>query len=269
MRVLFIGDVVGRPGREALARHLPRLREEVLPDVVIANAENAAGGIGITSDVAVELLERTGIDVLTLGNHAWAKREVYGYLDREPRVLRPANYPPGVPGRGWGIFETPAGRIAVLSMQGRVFMDPIDDPFRVADSLLNALPSDVAAVFIDMHAEATSEKIAFGWYVDGRCSAVVGTHTHVQTADERVLPQGTAYITDAGMTGPVDSVIGMEVGGVLSRFTTMVPHRFEVAPSPARVCGVVIDIDAWTRKASRIERVHIEPEASSKHARRP
>lgn len=262
MKALLIGDVVGKPGREALALQIPALRDQYLPDIVIANAENAAGGVGITPDIVAELLERGGIDVITLGNHAWARREINATLDREPRVLRPANYPPGAPGRGCGVYETPAGRVAVLSLQGRIFMDPIDDPFRVADNLLADLASDVRAILIDLHAEATSEKAAFAWHVDGRCSAVVGTHTHVQTADERILPGGTAFITDVGMTGPIDSVIGMEVAGVLSRFTTMLPHRFEVAPGPSQLCAVCIEIDAWTGKCTRIDRIRVGPEVA-------
>lgn len=264
MRAMIVGDVVGKPGREALARYLPALRDQYYPDVVVANAENVAGGIGITPDLANELLERIGVDVITLGNHAWAKREVHDYLNREKRILRPANYPPGAPGRGCGIYETPAGRVAVLSLQGRVFMDPIDDPFRAVDTLLADLPTDVTTVLVDLHAEATSEKAAFGWYVDGRCSAVVGTHTHVQTADERILPQGTAFITDVGMTGPTDSVIGMDVEGVLGRFTTMLPHRFEVASGPSQLCAVIVHTDPWTGKGTTIERIRIGEEEGSR-----
>ncbi|MCC6729167.1 MAG: TIGR00282 family metallophosphoesterase [Chthonomonadales bacterium] len=260
MRLLMVGDIVGRPGRTAAHRLIPALRREHGVDFVVANAENAAGGIGITREIAVELLEQGGVDVVTLGNHAWAKREVYGYLDGEPRVLRPVNYPPGAPGHGHGLFQTPAGPVGVAVVQGRVFMEAIDDPFRAADAVLADLRRAAPIVLVDLHAEATSEKQAIGWYVDGRATAVLGTHTHVQTADERVLPNGTAYITDVGMTGPIDSVIGMSRETVLARFTTSVPTRFEVADGPARLCAVLVEADAGTGRALRIERIQVMSE---------
>ncbi len=252
---MFVGDVVGKAGREAVMQLVPRLRTAYRVDYVIVNAENSAGGLGITRDIALAMYQGAKVDVITLGNHAWSKRESHTYLDEELRILRPANYPPGVPGRGMGIFQTPHGPLAVLVFQGRIFMDPTDDPFRMADQLLDEAHITAKAVIIDFHGEATSEKQAFGWYVDGRASAVVGTHTHVQTADERVLPEGTAYLTDAGMTGPINSVIGMKREVVLSRFTTMLPSRFEVADGPAKLCGVLIDIDMTTGRALSIARI--------------
>jgi 2',3'-cyclic-nucleotide 2'-phosphodiesterase len=255
MRIMFIGDVVGKPGRNAIAEFVPRLKTQHRADFVIVNAENSAGGLGITRDIALAMYNGCKVDVITLGNHAWSKRESHTYLDEELRILRPANYPPGVPGRGLGIFQTPKGPIAVIVLQGRTFMDPTDDPFRMANDLLEEAKRSAKAVFIDFHGEATSEKQAFGWHVSGKASAVVGTHTHVQTADERILPGGTAYLTDVGMTGPIDSVIGMKKEVVLPRFTTLLPSRFEVAEGPARLCGVLIDIDMETGRATAVERI--------------
>jgi metallophosphoesterase (TIGR00282 family) len=255
MKILMVGDVVGKPGRAAVIRLVPGLREVHSADFVVVNAENAAGGMGITPETGAAMLGNGLADVLTLGNHAWAKREAYGYLSEEPRILRPANYPPGAPGRGHGIFQTAQGQVVVMNLQGRVFMESTDDPFRMADALLAEVRNVTPVVFIDFHAEATSEKQAFGWYVDGRASAVIGTHTHVQTADERILPGGTAYLTDVGMTGPIDSIIGMRREIVLPRFTTLMPARFEVAEGPARLCGAVIDIDATTGRATHITRI--------------
>lgn len=255
MRILFVGDVVGKPGRDAVLALAPILRAEFAPDLLIVNAENAAGGVGITPEIA-RLLLRSGPDVLTLGNHAWSRRDVDEFLCEEPRVLRPANYPPGSPGRGHGVFRTPGGTlVAVANLIGRVFMEPLDDPFRAADEIIAAVRPATPILFFDVHAETTSEKMALGWHCDGRASAVVGTHTHVQTADERVLPGGTAYITDAGMCGPEDSVIGMDVAGSLDRFRTQRPCRFQVAPGPVRLCGVVVDVDEKTGRALRIERI--------------
>lgn len=257
-RILFIGDIVGSPGRRAVSQTLPRLKEELRPSFIIANGENVAGGVGITRDTAEELLY-AGVDVITLGNHAWAKREVYPFLDKEPRVLRPANYPDGVPGRGWGIYSTRSGEhIGVVSLCGRVFMDHLENPFKVADAILGTISEDTDVIFIDFHGEATSEKYAFGWYMDGRAHAVVGTHTHVQTADERILPNGTAYITDAGMTGPRDSVIGVTKDLIISRFLTQMPSRFEVADGDTVFSAVVIDIDTSTKRATSIQRLQID-----------
>ena len=233
----------------------PVLRAEFSPDLVIANAENAAGGWGITPDIARVLLSG-GMDVLTLGNHAWSKQDAVDFLPGEARVLRPANYPPGAPGRGHGLYKTAKGTlIGVANLNGRTFMEPLDDPFRAADEIIAALRSQTPILFFDFHAETTSEKVAFGWHCDGRVSAVVGTHTHVQTADERVLPGGCAYITDAGMCGPENSVIGMDIEAVLARFRTQMPHRFVVADGPVRLCGVMIDIDERTGFATHIERI--------------
>ena len=255
MRVLFIGDVVGRAGREAVSTLAPQIRNELAADFVIANAENAAGGVGITPALGAELLTHGDVDVLTLGNHAWAKREAYPYLQTESRVLRPVNYPPEAPGHGCGVYETTCGVLAVLVLQGRVFMEGADNPFRAADAELARLKDATNVVLVDVHGEATSEKKALGWHLAGRVAAVVGTHTHVQTADEAILEGGTAYITDAGMTGPTVSVIGMKREAVLERFLTGLPARFEAADGPAELQGVVIDIDEATGHATHIERI--------------
>ena len=258
MRILMVGDVVGKPGRTVLQEEAPRLMAENRVDFCIVNAENSAGGIGITPEIAAGML-RSGIHVLTLGNHAWGKREIYSFLDEETRILRPANYPPGAPGRGFGVYQTAAGPVGVVSLQGRTFMDAVDDPFRAIDEILETLRNKCKIVFVDFHAEATSEKQAFGWHVDGRVSAVVGTHTHIQTADERILPNGTAYLTDVGMTGPITSVIGMRCDIVLPRFLTGLPNRFEVAEGDAQLCGVLIDVNAQTGLATEIQRLQYPP----------
>lgn len=254
MKIMMVGDVVGKAGREAALSLIPGLRTTHRADFVILNAENSAGGLGITPDISSTLLQRAKVDVITLGNHAWAKKEVYTYLDNELRIIRPANYPPRVPGRGHGVFQTEVGPIAVGVVQGRTFMDPSDDPFRAADSIIEDVKGVAKVIFLEFHGEATSEKQAFGYYVDGRASAVVGTHTHVQTADERILPGGTAYISDVGMTGPVNSVIGMKVEVVLPRFLTHLPIKFEVADGPAILCGVVIEVDGETGRSGTISR---------------
>jgi metallophosphoesterase (TIGR00282 family) len=259
MRILMVGDVVGKRGREATLDIVPALKAEYQVDFVIVNAENVAGGIGITPDIAQTLLQRAGIQALTLGNHAWGKREIYPYLDTEHRLLRPANYPPGAPGRGFGMFNCPAGMVGVIVLQGRTFMEQVDDPFRAIDAILQDMGQKTRVIFIDFHAEATSEKQAFGWYVDGRVSAVVGTHTHVQTADERILPGGTAYLTDVGLTGPMDSIIGMRRDIVIPKFTSGLPARFEVADEEAQLCAVLIDVDATTGKAQSIRRLQVPP----------
>lgn len=253
---MMIGDVVGKPGRTILLENLASLRHTHHVDFIIVNAENSAAGIGITPDIADTLL-KAGVQVITLGNHAWGKREIYPYLDKEARILRPANYPPGVPGQGWGVYRNALAPVAVVALQGRAFMEPVDDPFRTIDAILAALPPDCKIIFIDFHAETTSEKQTFGWYVDGRVSAVIGTHTHIQTADERILPQGTAYLTDVGMTGPMESVIGMRYDSVINRVTTLLPSRFEVADGDAQLCGVLIDVDNETGKAHAIQRIQV------------
>jgi metallophosphoesterase (TIGR00282 family) len=256
LKILFIGDTVAQAGRTIVHQYLRRLQEEYGIDLTILNCENAAGGSGITPKIADEFFD-WGVDVLTSGNHIWDKKEIFRYLNENPRILRPANYPPDNPGRGKVVVKTRSGEeAAVLNLQGRVFMPDTDDPFRVADRELSELPSRVKVVFVDVHAEATSEKIAMGWYLDGRVSAVVGTHTHIPTADEDILPGGTAYQTDAGMTGPFMSVIGVMKEMALRRFLTQIPERFESASQDARLNGVVVDVDASTGKARSIERVH-------------
>jgi 2',3'-cyclic-nucleotide 2'-phosphodiesterase len=254
MNLLFIGDVVGRPGRRAIAQWLPALRRELDAAFVVANGENSAGGFGITPQTFNELTA-AGVDVVTGGNHVWHSREAPALLDAEPRILRPANYPAGAPGRGAGVFSAGAVRIGVLNLEGRVFMEPLASPFDCAREEVERLRVETRVILVDMHAEATSEKSALAWHLDGRVSAVIGTHTHVQTADERVLPEGTAFITDAGMTGPRDSVIGMSRETVLQRFLTQLPVRFEVAAGPAQLNGVLVEVDPSTGRARAIRRI--------------
>ncbi|WP_041459158.1 TIGR00282 family metallophosphoesterase [Ammonifex degensii] len=256
MRLLLIGDIVGRPGRRAVRECLPSLRQKYQLDFVIANGENAAGGNGLTPAVAEELFS-CGIDVLTGGNHIWDKKEVFPLLDAEPRIIRPANYPPGAPGVGYGIFSVQEHKVAVINLCGRVFMPDLDCPFRLAESLVTELRAHTPLIVVDFHAEATSEKIAFGWFLDGRVTAVIGTHTHVQTADERILPGGTAYLTDVGMTGPRDGVIGVKKEIVIEKFLSQLPRRFEVASGPYQFNGCVITVDPSSGKALAIERVQI------------
>ncbi|HLE83607.1 MAG TPA: TIGR00282 family metallophosphoesterase [Thermoanaerobaculia bacterium] len=260
MRVLFVGDVIGKPGRRVLGRLLPRLIDRHLADYVVVNVENSAGGFGVTAGVLAEL-EEMPIDCYTSGNHVWDKKEVGELLARRGGrpLLRPANYPGGNPGAGVHVGETPAGiPVAVLNLQGRVFMDPLDDPFRAADRILAELAAvhpELRAVIVDFHAEATSEKQALAFYLDGRVSAVLGTHTHVPTADERVLPGGTVLITDVGMTGPYDSIIGMRPDKVLHRFLQATPASFQVASGDVRLAGAVVDVDEATGKARSVERL--------------
>ena len=252
MRILFLGDIVGRPGRRGVASILPEWQARYAPDIVIANGENAAGGMGITPDIANELFA-LGIDVMTLGNHVWQKKEIYPMLDVEPRLIRPANYPPGVPGRGWSVFPVLDKQLAIVALAGRVFMEHADCPFRTFDTLRSQI--ETPFLLIDFHAEATSEKAAFALYVDGRASAVIGTHTHVQTADERILPGGTAFISDVGMCGPLHSVIGMEPEIVIRRFLTGMPAKFEVAKGAPVICGVLLDLDRTSGRALAIQRL--------------
>ncbi len=255
MRILFIGDIVGRTGRQVLSARLHRLIDRYQIDLVVANGENAAAGFGLTHDTAKELFD-LGVDVLTSGNHIWDKKEIYGYLQEEKRLLRPANYPSGLAGRGSGIFSTSAGiKVGVLNLEGRVFMSNLDCPFRVADRLIEEMRARTPIILVDFHAEATSEKAALGCYLDGRVSAVVGTHTHVQTADERVLPGGTAYLTDAGMTGSRDSVIGIRKELAIERFLTQMPVRFEVSKRAPVLNGVIFHIDEDSGRATGVERV--------------
>lgn len=264
VRVLFIGDIIGRPGRLAIQKKVPALRKELCLDFVIANGENAAGGIGITEGTARELLE-AGIDCITTGNHVWKQKEALQLLVRENRVLRPANFPPEAPGCGWAIFpvEGKNAHIAVVNILGQVFMKPIlDCPFKTLDRVLEQVHPKTPLIIVDLHAEATSEKQAFAYYADGRVTAVVGTHTHVMTADERLMPKGTAFITDVGMTGAVESVIGMKVNEVLYHFTTKLPAKFEVAVGKVKVCAVLIEADAETGRALSIQRLTWEIEVS-------
>jgi metallophosphoesterase (TIGR00282 family) len=251
--VLFIGDIIGRPGRNALKKFLPALRQKYGPAFIVANGENAAGGIGITEDIGRDLFEL--VDVLTSGNHIWDKKEAIPYLDKEARLLRPANYPPLNPGRGATVARDAQGRtLAVLSLQGRVFMEAIDCPFRTADEEVRKLKQTTQAVIVDFHAEATSEKQALGWYLDGRVSAVIGTHTHVPTADERILPGGTAYITDVGMAGGLNSVIGIRREQAIEKFLTARPQRFEPEKDGLFLSAVMIWIEEKTGKALSITR---------------
>jgi len=255
MNILFIGDIVGSPGREIIKNLLPKLKEEYKLDFVIANAENAAGGSGITPKVAQELFDY-GVSVLTSGDHIWKKREIFQIIESDTRILRPLNLPPGAPGRGLGVFKADNGvKVGVINLQGRVFMEAIECPFRTGIKAQEALSKETKVIIVDVHAEATSEKVALGWYLDGRVSGVLGTHTHIQTADEKVLPLGCAYITDVGMTGPYDSVIGRRIEDVLSRFITSVPTRFEVSSGNCQLHGVVLDIDEVTGKARSILRI--------------
>ena len=256
MRILFIGDTVATAGLAIVRQYLKPLQEECAADLTILNCENAAPGNGVTPKIADQLLD-WGVDVLTSGNHIWNKKEIMPYLEKHTRILRPANYPAGNPGRGTAVVKTRSGEeAAVINLQGRIFMPAyVDDPFRAADAELSRIPSHIKVIFVDMHAEATSEKIAIGWYLDGRVSAVIGTHTHVVTADETILPGGTAYLTDAGLTGPFLSVIGVVKEDVIRRFLTQRPERFEPATQDTRLNAVVVDIDSATGKARSIERI--------------
>ena len=255
MNILFVGDIVGRPGRELVRKGLGALIERHAIDFVIANAENAAAGFGLTREIGDALLDY-GVEVMTSGNHIWDKKEAIDYIGTEPRLLRPANYPAGVPGRGSFVAQTGDGRaVGVINVMGRVFMLNIDDPFAVVLREIDAIRHRTRIIIVDFHAEATSEKTAMGWHLDGKVTAVLGTHTHVQTADERILPNGTAYLTDAGMTGPHDSIIGMERDPSLARFLTAMPSRFEPATGNPRLNGAVVEADEKTGRATRITRI--------------
>lgn len=257
VKVLFIGDIVGTVGRTAVKGLLPALLDRYKIDFVVANGENAAGGFGITEKVAVEIFG-FGVDVITSGNHIWDKKDSIPYIAKEDRILRPVNYPPGVPGYGSIVCTLPNGtKAAVVNISGRVFMTPIDCPFRVGIAEIERLQSETRLIIVDFHAEATSEKIAFGYYVDGKVSAIIGTHTHVQTADEKILPEGTAYITDVGMTGPSVSVIGIEKEQIIERFLLQMPRKFETAKGPAILSAVVIEIDEKTGKSTAIQRLQL------------
>ena len=256
LRILFVADVVGHPGRDAVKALLPGLKKELRPHLTILNGENAAGGFGLTARIAAEL-KGSGADVITSGNHVFAQKEFVGDLPNLERVLRPANYPAPAPGQGWCVLEAGGHQVLVMNLIGRIFLDPLDDPFRAADAILAAHP-EPRVVFCDMHAEATSEKTAMGWYLDGRASAVVGTHTHIPTADARILPGGTAYVTDVGMVGPRDGCIGMDRDVVIQRFLSGVPNRFVVASGPVTFNSVLVTINPSSGQATSIQRIDRE-----------
>lgn len=255
MKILFIGDIVGSPGREAIKKLVALLKEEHGIDFVIANAENASGGSGITLKVSEELFA-SGVDVITSGDHIWKKSEIFELINQEERILRPLNYPSGAPGRGAKIFKAKNGvKLGVINVNGRVFMEALECPFKATLSACQELAKETKIIIVDVHAEATSEKVALGWYLDGKVSAILGTHTHIQTADEKILPKGTAYITDVGMTGPYDSVIGRKVEDVLTRFLSSIPVRFAVAEENIQLHGALVDIDEITGRARSILRI--------------
>jgi metallophosphoesterase (TIGR00282 family) len=260
MNLLFVGDIVARTGRDLIHRLLKPIVERYEIDIVIANGENSAGGAGITREIATDLL-KSGIHVLTSGNHIWDKREALEFIEREPRLIRPANYVAGTPGRGWYVWrDDEKAPVGVINVMGRIFMAPLDDPFAVVKQQVAQVKAEGAKIiFVDFHAEATSEKLAMGWHLDGEVTAVVGTHTHVQTADERILPNGTAYLTDVGMTGPHDGIIGMERAGAVARFLTGLPGRYDSATGDPRLHAVVIAADPETGRARRIQRLSHTP----------
>lgn len=258
MNILFVGDIVGSPGREMVKKYLPKLKALYQPELTIVNGENSAGGKGITEKVAKDLFEM-GAQVITLGNHTWDQKETGEFLERTPHVIRPANFPQGAPGRGFTIVQVNQTKIGVINLQGRTYLPAIDCPFKKADELVQLISQETPIIIVDFHAEATSEKEAMGWYLDGRVSTVVGTHTHVQTADERILPKGTAYITDVGMTGPQNGILGMKKEAIINRFLTAMPARFEVLKEgPAQLNAVVVSIDRETGRAEDIMRIRID-----------
>src|SRR5499433_1086106 len=257
IRILMTGDTVARSGRRALEERLHDLRSQREIDFVVSNVENAAGGFSVTPRIAEDLLA-AGVDVMTSGNHIFDKKEILEYIDKQPRLLRPANYAPGVPGKGRWVGKVRGVPIAVINLQGRVFMSPCDDPFRCADAQLAALEPSVKIILFDMHAEATSEKMAMGRYLDGRASVVAGTHTHVQTADEQIMPEGAAYMTDLGMVGPHDGVIGMQTEIVLERFLRGLSTKFEPCEGEIKLNGLIVDVDEETGRASRVERLSLQ-----------
>jgi 2',3'-cyclic-nucleotide 2'-phosphodiesterase len=254
LKILFIGDIAGKVGRRMLAERLPGLLQRHETDLCIVNGENSAGGFGITNENAEDIFG-AGADVITSGNHIWNKKETKEFMLHEPRLLRPSNYPTGAPGLGFFIANTLQGPVAVINLMGRVFMPPVDCPFQEANRLLKNLDSNVRMIFVDFHAEATSEKVAMGWHLDGRVSAVIGTHTHIQTADERVLPQGTAFLSDAGMTGPADSVIGIKTSIAVGKFLSGIPNRFEVSGGRGQINGVLVEVNPESGRANSILRI--------------
>lgn len=251
MNVLFIGDIVGKPGRDAVKEFLPELRNEYDLNLVIANSENASGGRGLTKDIAREIYN-LGIDIITMGNHVWDQREIISFIDEDNKLIRPANYPKGAPGKGSVICSKNNIKVGIINLSGRVFMNPLDNPFTMIIPLVNKIREETPIIIVDFHAEATSEKVAMGWLLDGKVSAVLGTHTHIQTADARILENGTAYITDAGMTGPRDSVLGVKKEIIINNFLTQMPARFDVADGKYQINAVYLDIDEQTGKASKI-----------------
>lgn len=253
---MLVGDVIGRPGRRTFQNYTPKLREEKNIDVVIVNGENSAGGKGFTRK-ALDELYRAGADIVTSGNHVWDKKDVLSFIDDEPFLIRPANYPEGTPGKGWCSYPFKAKNIGVMNLSGRAFMPPLDCPFQKVEELLREMKQECDIIFLDFHAETTSEKMAMGFYLDGRVNGVVGTHTHVQTADERLLPKGTAYITDLGMVGPSDSVLGVKTDIILRKFTTAMPVRFDLAEGPCIYCAVIVEIDDATNRTKSIERIFL------------
>lgn len=260
MKILIVGDVVGKVGRRLLSHLLPQVRQSEQIDFVVANGENAAGGFGLTPKIARQIFSY-GVDCLTSGNHIWSKKEIYQIIDEEERLLRPLNYPKGVPGRGSSFFKLAKGdSLAVINLSGRVFLQELECPFRTAKEEIKRIREHTHNIVIDIHSEATSEKIALGWYLDGQVSAIIGTHTHVQTADEKILPGGTAYITDIGMTGPTDSVIGVKKDIAIRRFMTQLPLRLETADGAGRFCGAIVEIDKSTGKAKDIKRIQLSLE---------
>ncbi len=261
MRVLIVGDVCGRPGRAAFTKYTAQIRQKYSIDIVVVNGENSAGGKGITRK-SLDALYHAGADIVTSGNHVWDKREVLDFIDQEPFLIRPANYPEGAPGKGYCIYPFKAKNIGVINLSGRAFMPDMDCPFQKIEDVLYEIKEKCNIILLDMHAETTSEKMAMGWYLDGRVNAVVGTHTHIQTADERMLPHGTAYITDLGMVGPWNSVLGVKKECILERFTTCRPVRFDLAEGPNVYSAVIVEIDDVTNKSVSIERLLLhDPEA--------
>lgn len=255
LKILFFGDIIGKPGRRALITYLRNHRDDA--DLIIANAENAAHGFGIQEQHITELSE-AGVMVFSGGNHTFDRREVFSFIDDYSNLLRPANFPEGTPGRGHLVIEVGNCKVGVINLQGRVFMEPLRSPFLVADGIISEMRKETRIIIVDIHAEATAEKVAMGWYLDGRVSAVIGTHTHVQTADERILPKGTAYLTDAGACGPVKGVIGMQLDGVFRRMVQQLPSRFEIADGQAAVCGVQLVVDRESGRALEISRIRFE-----------
>lgn len=259
MRILFLGDIVGSSGRDMVKEYLPRLKRKYQPSIIVANGENSANGRGITEKITKELYA-AGVQAITLGNHTWDNKEIFDFIDQDSRMIRPANFPEGTPGKGITYVSSPEGDLAIINLQGRAFLPPLDCPFTVANQLVEEARKRTKYIFVDFHAEATSEKQAMGWYLDGKISAVVGTHTHVQTADERILPGGTGYLTDVGMCGPMDGILGMNREAVLKKFLTQLPVRFEVASGQTQLNAVLFTLHKDTGKTAKIQRIRIDSE---------